>query len=115
MRYRFQFTLNQGFSVGNDFYFMRLFIMKGETPEKLAMYTSDEHRYWKEVEDGINAWGDKGEQSIFQNRLYLQFHLCRNLLLTLQHEFYLRHGNYRYYPSITSKSHEWKFGVSYAL
>ena len=115
LRYRFNFTLNQGFSVGNDFYFMELFILKGVTPEKLAIYTSDEHRYAKEVEEGINAWGDKGEHSIFQNRFYLQFHLCRDLLLTFQHEFYLRRGTYRYYPSITSKSHEWKFGVSYAL
>ena len=115
IRYRFQFTLNRRFSIGNDFYFMRLFILKGKTPEKLALYTSDEHRYKKEMEDGINAWGDKGEQSIFQNRLYFQCHFSRNLHLTLQHEFNLRHGNYRYYPSITGKSHEWKAGVSYAL
>ena len=115
LRYRFQYTLNQKFSVGSDFYFMRLFILKGETPEKLAIYTSDEHRYWKEVEDGIDAWGDKGEHSILMNRLYFQFHVCRNFMLNLQHEFNYRHGNYRYYPSITSKSHEWKLGVSYAL
>ena len=115
IRYRFQFTLNRRFSIGNDFYFMRLFILKGKTPEKLALYTSDEHRYKKEMEDGINAWGDKGEQSIFQNRLYFQCHFSRNLHLTLQHELNLRHGNYRYYPSITGKSHEWKAGVSYAL
>ena len=67
------------------------------------------------MEDGINSWCDKGEQSIFQNRLYFQCHFSRNLHLTLQHEFNLRHGNYRYYPSITGKSHEWKAGISYAL
>jgi len=115
VRYRFQYTLNRRFSIGEDFYFMRLFILKGETPEKLAIYTSDDNRYQKEIEDGIDAWGDKGEQSIFQNRLYLNFRLCPNLYLNLQHEFYLRHGNYRYYPSITGKNHEWKAGINYAL
>lgn len=115
IRYRFQYALNRRFSIGEDFYFMRLFILKGETPDKLSIYTSDEHRYWKEVEDGIDAWGDKGEHSILQNRLYLNVHLYRNLHFNFQHEFYLRHGNYRYYPSITGKSHEWKMGINYAL
>lgn len=115
IRYRFQYALNRRFSVGEDFYFMRLFIVKGVTPEKLSIYTSDENLYQKEMEDGIDAWGDKGEHSIFQNRIYLNFRIFHNLHFNFQHEFYLRHGNYRYYPSITGKSHEWKAGINYAL
>ena len=91
------------------------FIIKGETPQKLAIYTSNEHRYWKEVEDGIDAWGDKGEHSILQNRAFVHFNLCPGLQLRLQHEFHLRHGNYRYYPSITGKNHEFYMGINYAL
>jgi len=115
MRYRFEYTLNRHLTVGDDFYFMRLFIIKGETPQKLAIYTSNEHRYWKEVEDGIDAWGDKGEHSILQNRAFVHFNLCPGLQLRLQHEFHLRHGNYRYYPSITGKNHEFYMGINYAL
>ena len=115
LRYRFQFALNRYLSVGEDLYFMRLFILKGETPEKLAIYTDNKFEYHQQQEDGIEAWGDKGEHSIFQNRLYLNLYLYRNLHLTFHHEFYLRHGNYRYYPSITGKSHEWKLGINYAL
>ena len=94
---------------------MRLFILRGYTPEELGIYTDDQSQYQKKMEDGINAWGDKGEQSILQNRLYLNVHLYRNFHLNIHHEFNLRHGNYRYYPSITSKSHEWKIGINYAL
>ena len=115
LRYRFEYTLNRHLTVGDDFYFMRLFIIKGETPQKLAIYTSNEHRYWKEVEDGIDAWGDKGEHSILQNRAFVHFNLCPGLQLRLQHEFHLRHGNYRYYPSITGKNHEFYMGINYAL
>lgn len=115
LRYRFQFALNRYFSVGEDLYFMRLFILKGERPEKLAIYTDNESQYQQEMEDGINAWGDKGEQSIFQNRLYFNLNLYKNLHFNFHHEFYLRHGNYRYYPSITGKSHEWKFSINYAF
>ena len=68
-----------------------------------------------ELVDGINAWGDKGEQTVLQNRLFFQFNIARNFQIHLQHEFNLRHGNYRLYPSLTGKSHEWKAGLSYAL
>ncbi len=115
IRYRFQYDLNRHLSVGDDFYFMRLFILKGYHPNELERYTEDEDLHQEALLEGINAWGDRGEQSIFQNRLFLNVHLYRNLHLNFQHEFYLRHGNYRYYPSITGKGHEWKLGLNYAL
>lgn len=115
IRYKFQYTYNRHLTIGNEFYFMRLFILKGADPQKLGNYMSDPDRYKKELVDGINAWGDKGEQSILQNRLFLHVNITPNLLFHLQHEFNLRHGNYRLYPSLTSKSDEWKAGISYAL
>ena len=86
----------------------------GETILKIANST-DDARQINRVVRYLEAWGDKGEHSILQNRLYLNVHLYRNLHFNFQHEFYLRHGNYRYYPSITGKSHEWKMGINYAL
>ena len=115
LRHGFEFTYNRHLSFGNQLYFMRLFILKGASPQKLSLYASDPVTYRQELEDGINAWGDKGEQSILMNRLFFRANLFRNLSLQLQHEFYLRHGNYRQYPSHTAKSHEWKAGISYAL
>lgn len=114
LRYGLHFTLNRHLTIGNDLYFMRLFILKGETPEKLAFYKSDAS-HWEEISDGLNAWGDKGEHSILQNRTFFRINLFRNVQLHLQHEFYLRHGNYRYYPSITGKCHEWNLGLQYAM
>lgn len=115
LRYKFQYTYNRHLSFGNDFYLMRLFIIKGTDKKRLDLYMSDPERYQKKFADGINAWGDQGEQSVLQNRLYLNVNIVHNLQLHLLHEFNLRHGNYRQYPSITSKCHEWKVGISYAL
>lgn len=114
-RYRFQFTLNRRFTVGNDFYFMRLFILKGTEPRLIQQYLEDPEKHAADLQSGTVAWGDKGEQSILQNRAFLQVNLIHNLQLHLQHEFNLRHGNYRLYPSLTGKSHEWHIGIRYAL
>lgn len=94
---------------------MRLFILKGETPENLLKYEENPDKYKQEVADGINAWGDEGEQSVFLNRLKFNINITQNLKLNLMHEFYYRHGNYRYYPSLTGKSNEWKAGLVYSL
>lgn len=94
---------------------MRLFILKGTTPEKLDQYVNDRDKYYEIFADGINSWGDEGQQSIFLNRLFFNVNVTRNLRLKLMHEYYVRHGNYRYYPSYTGKSNEWKAGISYAL
>lgn len=115
VRHEFEFVYNRHISFGNRFYFMRLFIPKGEDPAKLALYQANPDIYWQEHTDGINALGDKGEQSVIQSRTFLNVNLVRNLQLHFQYEFYLRHGNYRYYPSLTGYSHEWKAGISYAL
>lgn len=115
VRHRFEFVHNRHFSFGNNFYFMRLFVLKGMTPEKLDDYMNDNDRLLKAQAEGINAMGDKGEQSIVLNRLFANVNLFKNVQLHLQSEFYLRHGNYRYYPSVTAKSMEWKAGLIYSL
>ena len=115
IRHQFQFIYNRHLSFGNDFYFMRMFILKGVNPEILNKYQSNPELYRNELENGINAWGDQGEQSIILNRLSLNVNLFKNMQLKIMNEFYLRHGNYRYYPSHTAQSMEWKIGLSYAL
>lgn len=115
IRHNFEFIFNRHLSFGNRFYFMRLFIAKGADPKKLEDYIQDPETYRSELADGINAWGDRGEQSILQNRLFFNLAITPNLRLRLQHEYYVRHGNYRLYPSITGRSMEWKAGVTYAL
>ena len=115
IRHQFQFIYNRQLSFGNEFYFMRMFILKGANPKILNKYHSDPDLYRNELENGINAWGDQGEQSIILNRLSFNVNLFKNMQLKLMSEFYLRHGNYRYYPSHTAKSMEWKIGLNYAL
>lgn len=115
LRHQFRFVWNRHLSFGNQFYLMRLFILKGAEPTTLQHIIDDPEHHEQDLVDGINAWGDKGEQTILQNRLFLHINIARNLQLHLQHDFHLRHGNYRLYPSLTGKSHEWKAGLSYAL
>ncbi|MBR1667436.1 MAG: DUF3943 domain-containing protein [Bacteroidaceae bacterium] len=115
LRHQFQYTWNRHITFGNQFYLLRLFIVKSANPETLQQIIDDPEGHELDLRDGINAWGDKGEQTVLQNRLFFQFNIARNLQLHLQHEFNLRHGNYRQYPSLTGKSHEWKAGLSYAL
>lgn len=114
-RYKFNFIYNRHLSFGDEAYFMRLFIIKGTTPEKLDKYVNNKDQYYDLFADGINSWGDEGQQSIFLNRLFLNVNLTRTLSLNLMHEYYMRHGNYRYYPSYTGKCNEWKAGIKYAL
>lgn len=115
LRHQFQFIFNRHLSFGNKFYFMRLFVLKGANPEKLDLYVNDPDTYWLEMRDGINAWGDKGEQSVILNRFYFNVNITPDLQFQFQHENYFRHGNYRLYPSRTGKSQEWKASISYAL
>lgn len=115
VRHKFEFAYNRHLSFGNSFYFMRLFVLKGKRPAELDDDLNNPTIHDKVVSEGINAMGDKGEQSVILNRLFANVNLFHNLQLHLQSEFYLRHGNYRYYPSITAKSMEWKAGLVYSL
>lgn len=115
IRHLFQFNYNRHIAFGNQFYLLRLFILKGADPTRLQQIIDDPEGHQTALIDGINAWGDQGEQTVLQNRLFFHLNITPNLQLHLQHELNLRHGNYRQYPSLTGKSSEWKAGISYAL
>ncbi len=115
LRYGFNFIFNHRLSFGDEMYYMRLFILYGDSPEILLYYVENSDKYKQDVADGIYAWGDEGEQSVFLNRMKVNINITQNLKLNLMHEFYYRHGNYRYYPSLTGKSNEWKAGLVYSL
>lgn len=115
VRHSFEFVYNRHLSFGNNFYFMRLFILKGAKPSVFDEDLSDSDLQMEVLHNSVNSMGDKGEQSVFLNRLFANVNLFRNVQLNLQNEFYLRHGNYRYYPSLTAKSMEWRVGLAYSL
>lgn len=115
LNYRFRYDWNRHFSVSDELYFMRLFVLKGCDPEILHNYNSNPELYRQYLIDGTTAWGDKGEQSVFQNRLSISFNATTNTHLRLQYEYNYRHGNYRDYPSITGKCHEWTASITHAL
>lgn len=115
VEHKFQLFRNRYLSLSNEFYFMRLFIIRGADLDKLRRYHEDPLNYHEELEEGINAWGDKGQQSVLRNRLQFNVHITSNTQIHLMHEFNLRHGKYEFYPSVTAKSHEWKAGISYAM
>ncbi len=115
IRHNFQFILNRHLSFGNKLYIMRLFTIKGFTPEKLAEIYNGSEEHATDLADGISAWGDKGENSIITNDTYLHLNVTKDVTFNINSRLYLRHGNYRYYPSVTSKSYElwagFKFGI----
>ena len=115
VQHKFEMFHNRRLSFGNDFYFMRLFIIRGIDRAKLQSYYEDPVRYREQIEEGVNAWGDQGQQSVLRNRLHFNVHITSNTQFHLMHEFNLRHGRYQHYPSLTAKSHEWKAGISYDL
>ena len=115
LRHGFELIRNRRLSFGNNFYFIRLFVPKGTKPVNLDSWLDDPDFRHDAMFDGTNYMGDKGEQSVILNRLFANVNLFRNVQLNLQGEFYMRHGNYRYYPSVTAKSTEWKAGLIYNL
>lgn len=115
VRHKFKFIYNKHISFGNKFYFMRLFILKGAKLSDLENFQKDPEHYREEIEDGINAWGDKGEQSIIQNTLFFDVNITPDLRFCASSELYFRQGQYRYYPNRIARSHELKLGIVYAL
>ena len=115
IRHHFEFVYNRHLSFGNNLYFMRLFVMKGAKPVNLDSTLDNPDLLQEAMVDGTSYMGDKGEHSVILNRFFANVNLFRNVQLHIQNDFYLRHGNYRYYPSVTAKSMEWKAGLIYSL
>lgn len=115
VRKEFQFIYNRHISFGNRLYFMRLFTPYGCTPEEITQKTQTAASNGEDIVEGISSWGDIGQQSILQHAISFNVNVTPNLMFNISHGFYLRHGNYRYYPSHTAKSHNLRFGFCYAM
>ncbi len=102
-----QFYINQHALVGNKFYFARLFSFKGYSAEEIE----------RQVDAGIDpsCWGDQGNHSVFTNETFLQYNIYKNIRLNIDYMRYLRHSNYKYFPSVHARSHEWKMGIIYSI
>lgn len=97
-----RFCLNNRLVIGDEGYFARLFVFKGaKTPDPTLR-----NRWF---------WGDKGNNSVFMNRAYLNIGLFKNLKLNLEHRIYYRRSNYAVYKSVHAKSYEILAGLTYAL
>lgn len=102
-----QFYINQKATIGNRFYFARLYSFDGKTPEEIDRLME------KKVD--INCWGDRGNHSVITNNIFIQYNLQKNLRLNVDYQIYYRSSNYKYYPDVHAKSHEWKMGLIYSI
>lgn len=102
-----QFYINQRALVGNKFYFARLFSFKG--------YSADEID--RQVAAGIDpsCWGDQGNHSVLTNETFLQYNIYKNIRINIDYMRYLRRSNYKYFPSVHARSHEFKMGIIYSI
>jgi hypothetical protein len=102
-----QFYINQKATIGNKFYFARLYSLKGKSPEEMQRLMDSN------VE--IDSWGDQGNHSVITNNIFLQYNLKKNMRVNLDYQIYYRSSNYKYYSGVHAKSHEWKLGLIYSI
>ncbi len=102
-----QLYINQKASIGNKFYFARLYTIHGYSPEEV------ERQLNESIE--INCWGDQGNHSVITNNVYAQYNIYKNIRLNFDYQIYYRSSNYKFYPSVQVKSHEWKLGLIYSI
>lgn len=97
-----RFCINNKLVAGYEFYFARLFSLKGS---KVGDPT-DRNKWF---------WGDKGNHSIIMSRTYMDIFLKHDLKLNFEHQLYYRRSNYECYPHVHAKSHELKIGLIYSI
>ena len=104
---RFSFTLGSPearhplrLTIGNDFYFARLFVPNGGTD------LGHRSRYY---------WGDRGNNSITLNRSYLLCRLSSTLQAVAEYTHYYRRSNYSYLPTVHVESNEFRLGFRYGI
>lgn len=107
VREQFEYHPCRKVSLGDNLYAMQLFTFSNQTPAQM-MKKIDE-----DIE--ISTMGDAGGTSAFYNKAYANVSLKRGLNLQFTHILFLRHSNYRYLPSITGISRQYKIGVYYSL
>ena len=100
LRDELHFSFLRRCTLGNDFYFARMFVPKG---------SPDPYR------PGDYYWGDQGNNSIFLNRSYLRVGLTDHLRLNAEYALYYRRSNYKHYHNVHAKSTELKVGLLYAM
>ena len=107
IRHGAHYYLNQKASVGNKFYFARLFCTHG--------YDAQELQERLKRQEELNCMGDQGAHSIITNNFYIQYNIFKSLRLNLDYQIYYRSSRYTHYPDVRTKSHEWKIGVIYSI
>lgn len=95
-----RYVLNRRLTVGDDFYYARLFVPKG--PEDPG-------------NRGNTYWGDQGYNSIFYNKAYLQLTIIPRLRLDAEHVLYYRRSGYKHFSNVHAKSYEVKMGLVYSM
>lgn len=102
-----EYTLYKHLTVGNDLYFMQLFVMSNNSPQKYAEAKRDCRE--------LNTMGDRSGNTIVYNTAYVNVNIARGLKLNLACTHYFRHSLYKYYPSVIGRSQEYRMGLMVAL
>lgn len=107
VRHKLEYRLYKRFSVGNDVYFMQLFVPSDCSPEEMHNKILNQKEF--------NMMGDRGGNSIVYNKAYLSFDYKSGVKINFTSNTYFRHSVYKYYPSVKGRSQEWRVGLSYSL
>jgi hypothetical protein len=107
VRNDYVFTLKNGFSIGNNLYFVRFFTLDKYTPSEL--------KYRLDTGELLNTPGDCGQSSILVDKMFVQIPLFSRLNLNLEHVIHYRHSKYKYYPSVSKRFYEYKAGLIYKI
>lgn len=100
LRNDLRFSLNRRFCIGEDFYFARLYVPKGNSDPTYV---------------GLYNWGDRGHSNVFLVRNYLNVNIGHNLKLNAEHLLHVRRSTYYDHPDIHAKSYELKLGLIYSI
>ena len=107
IRNKTQFSLNQRAVVMGSLYLARLYSFHGYSAGEIE----------RQLAAGIDpsCWGDQGNHSVGVAQVGTQYNLFKNVRLNADYQYFLRKSNYKYFPSVTAKSYEWKLGLIYSI
>mgnify|MGYP002623160858 CR=1 FL=1 len=102
-----QFSINRRAIFIGKLYCARLYSFLGYTTAEIQ----------QQLADGIDpsCWGDQGNHSVITTELNSQLNIIKNMRLGIGYQYFLRRSNYKYFPSVTAKSYEWKLGIIYSI
>jgi len=100
IRNKILFAWNAHLSIGQDFYFSRLYTPKGSTdPRHLGDYD----------------WGDRGHASTFLVRNFLQVNVWSSMKVYCEYQYYYRRSCYYDFADVHAKSSELRLGLVYSI